>query len=142
MLIVILVGRHRRQAPGAAQLCDGSLWGRTNAGRHQDRQYRATPYCYRGKLGPIIYLWLYCADKQCITLYISAIDLVILVYTNKQMLVGVYQDKCRVSDTPKSAETVISETPWRQFKNYKQIKEQHLTCFRLQLNFQYYLRCS
>ena len=33
------------------------------------------------------------------------------VYTNKQILVGIYLDKGRVSDTPKSAETVISETP-------------------------------
>ena len=30
--------------------------------------------------------------------------------TNKRMLVGVYLDKGRVSDTPESAETVISET--------------------------------
>ena len=28
------------------------------------------------------------------------------------MLVGVYLDKGRVSDTPESAETVIFETPW------------------------------
>jgi hypothetical protein len=34
-----------------------------------------------------------------------------VVYTKKQMLVGVYLDRGRVSDTPESAETVISETP-------------------------------
>ena len=36
------------------------------------------------------------------------------------MLVGVYLDKGRVSDTPESGETVISETLWRHFKTYKQ----------------------
>ena len=35
----------------------------------------------------------------------SAIDLVIEVYTNKQMLVGVYQDPRRSSTTSKSAES-------------------------------------
>ena len=33
------------------------------------------------------------------------------------MLVGVYLDKGRVSDTPESAETVISETTQRHFLN-------------------------
>ena len=42
------------------------------------------------------------------------------------MLVGVYLDKGRVSETPESEETVISETPWRHFKNYKQTNEQHI----------------
>ena len=35
----------------------------------------------------------------------------IKVYTNKQMLVGVYIDRGRVSDTPEFAENMISETP-------------------------------
>ena len=42
------------------------------------------------------------------------------------MLVVVYLDKGRVSDTPESAETVISETPWRHFKKYKQTNKQHI----------------
>ena len=42
------------------------------------------------------------------------------------MLVGVYLDKGRVSETPKSAETVISETPGRHFKKYRQTNEQHI----------------
>ena len=37
---------------------------------------------------------------------LEAIDLVISVYTNKQMLVGVYLDKGRVYDTPELAEIV------------------------------------
>ena len=39
------------------------------------------------------------------------------------MLVGVYLDKARVSDTPESVETVISETSWRNSKLYKQTKK-------------------
>ena len=42
------------------------------------------------------------------------------------MLVGVYLDKSRVSDTSESAEIVISEIPWGHFKNYKQTKKQHM----------------
>ena len=54
-------------------------------------------------------------------------DLVIQVYTNKQMLVGVYLYKGRVSDdTPESAETVILETPRRHFKKCTQTNEQQL----------------
>ena len=45
------------------------------------------------------------------------------------MLVGVYLDKGRVSDTPKSAETGNSETLYRHFENYKQTKEQHIFKF-------------
>ena len=37
------------------------------------------------------------------------------------MLVGVYLDKGRVSDTPESAETVISETPQRHFLNINKL---------------------
>ena len=33
------------------------------------------------------------------------------------MLVGVYIDKGRVSDTLESAETIVSETLWRHFKS-------------------------
>ena len=36
------------------------------------------------------------------------------------MLVRVYLDKGRVSDTQEYAETVISETAWQHYKNYKQ----------------------
>ena len=43
----------------------------------------------------------------------TATDPAIEVYTNKRMLVGVYLDKGRISDTPESAVTVISETPQR-----------------------------
>ena len=32
----------------------------------------------------------------------------------------------RVSDTPESVETVISETPWRQFKKYNQTTKQQI----------------
>ena len=42
------------------------------------------------------------------------------------MLVGVYLEKGRVSDTPESAETAISETPWRHYKNYKQTNKEHI----------------
>ena len=45
----------------------------------------------------------------------------IQVYKNKTMLVGVYLDKGRVSDTPESAETVISETPQRRFLNINKL---------------------
>ena len=58
-----------------------------------------------------------------------SINPAILVYTNKQMFVRVYLDKERISDTPKTAETVISETAWRQFKKCKQNKKHHV--FRL-----------
>ena len=51
----------------------------------------------------------------------SSIDPAIQVYTNKRMLVGVYLDKGRVSDTPESAETVISETPQRHFLNINKL---------------------
>ena len=37
------------------------------------------------------------------------------------MLVGVYLDKGRVSDSPESAETVISETPQRYFLNINKL---------------------
>ena len=37
------------------------------------------------------------------------------------MLVGVFLDKGRVSDTPKSADTVNSETPQRPFLNINKI---------------------
>ena len=50
-----------------------------------------------------------------------AIDPAIQVYTNKRMLVGVYLDKGRVSDTPESAETVVSETPPRHFLNINKL---------------------
>ena len=53
--------------------------------------------------------------------YDMAIDPAIYVYTKKQMLVGVYLDKGRVSDTPESAETVISETPQRHFLNINKL---------------------
>ena len=49
--------------------------------------------------------------KETLEVFNSSIDPAIYVYTNKKMLVGVYLDKSRVSDTPESAETVISETP-------------------------------
>ena len=52
------------------------------------------------------------------------IYLVIQVYTNKRMLVEVYLDKDKVFDTPESAESVISETRWRQFEKYKLTNEQ------------------
>ena len=42
------------------------------------------------------------------------------------MLVGVYLDKGRISDTAESAGTMISEIPWRNFKQYKQTNEQHI----------------
>ena len=42
------------------------------------------------------------------------------------MLVGVYLDKDRVSDTPDSAETGISETLQKHFKKYKQTNKQHM----------------
>ena len=45
------------------------------------------------------------------------------------MLVGVYLDKGRVYGTTKSAETVISETLWRNFKKYKQTNKQHIYKF-------------
>ena len=41
------------------------------------------------------------------------------------MLVSVFIDNGRVSDTPESSETVISETPWSYSKRYKQTKEKH-----------------
>ena len=50
----------------------------------------------------------------------AAICQVIYVYSNKQILVGVDLNKGRISDTPESAEIVISETPWRHSKQYKQ----------------------
>ena len=37
------------------------------------------------------------------------------------MLVGVYLDKGRVSDTPESADSVISETPQRHFININKL---------------------
>ena len=37
------------------------------------------------------------------------------------MLVGVYLDKGRVSDTPEFAESVISETPQRLFLNINKL---------------------
>ena len=37
------------------------------------------------------------------------------------MLVGVYLDKGRVSDTPESVETVILETPQRHFLNINKL---------------------
>ena len=37
------------------------------------------------------------------------------------MLVGVYLDKGRVSDTPESAENVISETPQTHFLNINKL---------------------
>ena len=49
------------------------------------------------------------------------IDPATQVYTNKLMLFGVYLDKGRVSDTPESAETVISETPRRHFLNINEL---------------------
>ena len=42
------------------------------------------------------------------------------------MLVGVYHDKGRVCDTPKSVETMILEIPWNKFQIYKQTKEQQI----------------
>ena len=45
------------------------------------------------------------------------------------MPVRLYLDKGRVSDIPESAETVISEIPWRQSKQYKKTNKQHI--FRL-----------
>ena len=42
------------------------------------------------------------------------------------MFVGVYLDKDRVSETPESAETVISETLKRDFKKYKQTNKQYI----------------
>ena len=42
------------------------------------------------------------------------------------MLYGVYLDKGRVSDTPESAETMISETPWRQFPKCKETNKQQI----------------
>ena len=44
-----------------------------------------------------------------------------VVYTNKQMLVGVYIDRGRVSDTPESTETWISETLQRHFLNINKL---------------------
>ena len=41
---------------------------------------------------------------------VRPIDPAIYVYTNKRMLVRVYLDEGRVSDTPESAGTGISET--------------------------------
>ena len=35
------------------------------------------------------------------------------MYTNKDFLVRVQLDKGRVSDTPESAKTMISDTSWR-----------------------------
>ena len=49
------------------------------------------------------------------------------------MLSEVYLNKGRVSDTPKSAETGISETLLKHFEKYKQTKNK--TCSSLQLNF-------
>ena len=51
----------------------------------------------------------------------TPIDLVIQVNTNKLMLVIVYLDRRRVSDTSKSAETVNYKTPWRPPKKCKQL---------------------
>ena len=42
------------------------------------------------------------------------------------MLVVVYLDNGKVSDTPESAETRISETSIRHFKKYKQYNKQHM----------------
>ena len=52
---------------------------------------------------------------------IQPIDPFIQVYTNKRMLVGVYLDNGRVSDTPESAETVISETSRKHFLNINKL---------------------
>ena len=55
---------------------------------------------------------------------------------NKSSLIGIdkqtdatyriFLDKGRVFDTPESKETMISEAPWRNFKNYKQTNKQHI----------------
>ena len=39
------------------------------------------------------------------------------IHKKKQMLVGVYLYKGRVSDNPESAETIMSEAPPRHFPN-------------------------
>ena len=50
------------------------------------------------------------------------------------MVVGVYLDKERVSDTQESEETVISETPRRNFKNINKLINN--IKFSIQLHFQ------
>ena len=49
------------------------------------------------------------------------------------MLVGVYPDKGRVSDTPESAETFISENPYRHFPKYKQTIEYQIIKLTIEL---------
>ena len=82
--------------------------------------------------GQYLYSAQYSSTLHCTEL--SIIYVVIQVYSNKRMLVGVYLDKGRISDTPESAETRISGTPFRLLKKDKQINK--LNFFRSQFHFQ------